>query len=106
MSDGQAEVRLPVIHPPRAEAVGMVVCDHDQVGSIKRATAPPADGGQTQNDRAPGHVRTGSRRHLRPVRGWVQGTDVSVAQAVVDEGEQLAGHRDGGDVAAAPFGDA
>jgi hypothetical protein len=75
MPEGRPGVRLPVIHPPRANAVGMVVCDRDQVGSIKSATAPPADGGQTQNDLAPGHVRAGSRRRL----GRVQGADVPVA---------------------------
>ena len=75
--------------------VGMVCCDRDRVGSIRRTAAPPRGGGQTSGDHAPGHVRARSRR-LPAAR--VEGTDVPVAQAVVDEGEQRAGHRDGGDV--------
>ena len=39
-----------------------------------------------------------------PGRG--AGADLSVAQAVVDQGEQFAGHRDGGGVTTTPFGDA
>jgi len=62
-------------HPSALPKKGMVVYDRDQAGSIKSATAPPADGGQTRNDLVPGHVRTGSRRRL----GRVQGTDVTVA---------------------------
>jgi hypothetical protein len=49
---GQAEVRLSVIHSPR-QIRGMVICDRDRTGSIKEATTPPADGGQTQNDPRP-----------------------------------------------------
>ena len=72
---------------------GMVVCDRDRTGSITQAATPSADGGQTDPDLASGHVlRAWPRRRL----GRCEGADVSVAQAVVDEGEQLAGHRDGG----------
>jgi hypothetical protein len=53
MPEGQAEARLPVIHSPRACAVGMVIYDRDRAGSIKRATTPSAVGGQTQNDPRP-----------------------------------------------------
>jgi hypothetical protein len=35
----------------------------------------------------------------------LEGADVAVAQPVVDESEQAAGDRDGGDVAAAAGGD-
>jgi hypothetical protein len=32
---------------------GMVIYDRDRMGSIKRATTPPAVGGQTRNDPRP-----------------------------------------------------
>src|SRR6478735_2523206 len=63
-------------------------------GSIKTATTPKIRGSDNST----------TARVLRPrcSRGLVgQGTDVSVAQAVVDQGEQLAGRSDLGDVAAA-----
>jgi hypothetical protein len=52
MPERQAGARLPVIHSP-ALVGGMVICDRDWTGSIKKATTPPADGGQTQNDPRP-----------------------------------------------------
>ena len=61
---------------------GMVCCDRDRVGSIRRTAAPPRGGGQTGGDRAPGHVRARSRR-LPAAR--VEGTDVPVAQLRVSQ---------------------
>ena len=72
--EGRPRVRLPVIHSPRWVG-GMAVCDRDRTGSIKQAASPSADGGQTQNGLASGHVRTCSRR--RP--GRAEGADVPVA---------------------------
>jgi hypothetical protein len=54
---------------------GMVIYDRDWTGSIKIATTPPADGGQTPGELAPGHVRARSRRH----RAGFEGADVPVA---------------------------
>jgi hypothetical protein len=53
MPEGRPRVRLPVIHSPREVVGGMVIYDRDRTGSIKRATTPPADGGQTRNDPRP-----------------------------------------------------
>jgi hypothetical protein len=50
-------------------------------------------GAMTNNDLAPGGVRTVSRRLLGQL------TDVAVAQPVVGERDDLAGHRDAGDLA-------
>jgi hypothetical protein len=55
-------------------------------------------GVMTQHDRAPCRVRTRSRGPSR------ERADLSVAQPVVDQGEQSAGRRDDADVAA-PGGD-
>jgi hypothetical protein len=44
--EGQAEARLPVIHPP-ARCGGMVIYGRARMGSISEATTPPAGGGQT-----------------------------------------------------------
>ena len=54
-------------------------------------------GSDLRNGLAPAASEPCSRRHHR--RG--KGADVPIAQAVVDQCEQLAGDRDGGDVTAA-----
>jgi hypothetical protein len=69
--EGRPRDSVPVIH----SLVGMVSYDRDQAGSIRWAATPPAGGGQTSTDHAPGHVRARSR-HLHP--GLVQGTDMPV----------------------------
>jgi hypothetical protein len=73
MPEGRPRARLPVIHSPRNR--GMVIYDRDRTGSIKRATTPPAVGGQTQNDprpvtSEPAHaaVVVCSRARMRPSR--------------------------------------
>ena len=83
----------------------MVWCDQDRAGSIKASAAPPAVGSHTPGDHAPDRTED----HAAPVPSSggsrLEGADVAVAQAVVDQGEQAAGDRDGGDVAAAAGGD-
>ncbi len=74
MPEGRPRARLPVIHSP-CQIGGMVVYDRDRMGSIKRATTPPADRGQTQKRPASGHVRACSRHRL----GLIEGADVPVA---------------------------
>ena len=64
-------------------------------GSIKTATAPRCRGSYNCTTARVLRPRC-SRRHL----SVGQGADVSVAQPVIDEGEQLAGRGDLGDVTA------
>jgi hypothetical protein len=75
MPEGQAEGSAAG-HPfaPRVFG-GMVIYDRDRTGSIKRATTPPAGGGQTQNDprpvtSEPAHAAcvVCSRARMRPSR--------------------------------------
>ncbi len=61
MPEGQAEGSAAG-HPSAPPCGGMVIYDRDRTGSIKRATTPPVDGGQTQKRPASGHVRADSRR--------------------------------------------
>jgi hypothetical protein len=79
----------------------MVTYDRDLMGSIKKTTTPPEGRGQTRNDPRP---VTSEPAHAA-YRNLLESADASVTQAIEDVGEQLAGHRDGGDVAASPFGD-
>jgi hypothetical protein len=51
MPEGQAEGSAA--GHPFAPRRGMVIYDRDRAGSIKRATTPPAVGGQTKNDPRP-----------------------------------------------------
>src|SRR5436305_3981215 len=71
-----------------------------QAGSIRETR--PRRRGQTASDLAPGRAGSGGCSCCRRLLG--QAADVAVAQAVVDEGEQLAGGGDLGDVVAAPYG--
>src|SRR5438132_3589262 len=74
---------------------------HSQAGSISSSTAPPAWGSCRLAS-----ARPGCDVPVSPGLDQREVADLAVAQAVVDEGEELAGHRGPGDVDAAPLGDA
>src|ERR1700736_222154 len=86
-------LRLPVIPSPRKRGHGAVRVQH--AGHISTATAPKVRGSDYWAATRVLRPRY-SRRHLAG-----QSADVSVAQPVVDQREQLAGRGDLGDVAAA-----
>lgn len=90
--EGRPWARLPVIHP----RVSMVIYGRDRVGSIRNGDhAIRGWGSDLQRSRIRSRGAC-SRCGL----GRSEGTDVPVAEAVVDQGEQLTGGRDGGDVTA------
>src|SRR5438132_2843896 len=74
---------------------------HSQAGSISSSTAPPAWGSCRLAS-----ARPGCDVPVSPGLDQREVADLAVAQAVVDEGEELARHRGPGDVDAAPLGDA
>src|SRR5438270_10553036 len=77
---------------------GMGWCGRSQAGASSKATSPGWGSCRTANS------RDGCVRAVSP--GVGQATDLSVAQAVVDEGEEFAGGGDPADVAVvAPLGD-
>src|ERR1700694_5492654 len=85
---GQAgERRLPGISslPTRAD---MVRCGHSQTGSITCLDHARRGSCRSASSRA-GCVRSGSP----DVLGFGEATDLAVAQAVIDQGEKLAGPR-------------
>lgn len=95
---GQPRTRVPVISSSRGS--DMEWFGRNLVGSIKRAAAPPGGGD---------HDKRRARTKLRPCRVSArlgQAADLPVAQAVVDEGEELAGGRHPPDVRAAALADA
>ena len=77
---------------------GMEGFGRSQTGSIKRATTPPQGGGHEK-------VRLASGCAGRVSSRLGQATDVSVAQAVVDEGPKLACRGDPADGTASVLGD-
>src|SRR4029453_6447694 len=80
----------------------MVRCGHSQTGSTTYSTTPPWWGSCRSTSARAGCVRSGSP-DVADARG---AADLSVAQAVVDEGEKFASDRDPCDVHPAPFADA
>src|SRR5246127_5364919 len=87
MGWGRAETSAAVIPSPRSGGPGAVCVQH--AGSITTATAPRSRG--SDNVPAARVLRPRCSCRRLPVG---QGADVSVAQPVVDEGEQLAGRGD------------
>ncbi len=81
---GSPATRVPVFSSPRRG--GMERFGRSLAGSIKRSTTPPG-GAMTNSEGASGCVWSGPSPHS------ARAADLAVAQAVVDEGEQLAGGR-------------
>jgi hypothetical protein len=78
----------------------MVRSGHDQTGFKQFVDLAAGSGGHADHELASGRVRVSRRL------GLGEAANLAVAQAVVDERENLAGHRYPGLVGAAPFGDA
>ena len=83
----------------RRVASGMELCGRSRAGSIKGATSPESGGHDSSRARVPGCVRASSP-------GLAKAADFSVAQPVVDQGEDPASSRHPADVAAPAGGDA
>src|SRR5438270_156897 len=80
----------------------MVGSGQSQAGSVTSSTAPPGWEPCRYTNSRPGCVRSGSPR----LPGPGEAADLAVAQAVEDEGEELAGDRHPGDVLAPAPADA
>jgi hypothetical protein len=93
LREGKPLTRLPVIP---ASSCDMECCGHQPDGVNQRRGLAGEPGTMTCRGHASGGVRTASRRRLDGPR-----TDSAVSEAVVDEGDDLAGHGDAGDPAGA-----
>jgi hypothetical protein len=77
----------------------MVRSGHDQTGFKQFVDLAAGGGGHADHELASGRVR------VSRCAGLGEAADLAVAQAVVDEREDLAGHRHPRLVGAAPLGD-